>query len=331
MNQPFTREAPFVLGLPSLGFGAAAVGNLYTAVSDAAAAATIAAAVAGGIRLFDTSPFYGHGLSEMRLGKGLLGIADIMVSTKVGRSLAVGEDPGDTGFVDAARARPYFDYSRAGVLAQVEGSCARLGRSRIDIALVHDIGAVTHGDAHPTRFREALDGAFPALADLQAQGVVGTIGIGVNEVAVALETLDTASVDVILLAGRYTLLDQTALDVLLSRCVARGVTVIVGGPYNSGVLAGGDHFDYGAVSPAVRARVTALAAVCARHGVPLAAAALQFPLAHSAVATVIPGARSAAEVEANLALLAVAIPAQLWADLRNAGLLHPDAPVPIGR
>ena len=204
-------------------------------------------------------------------------------------------------------------------------------RDRVELLLVHDLGVLTHGQAHPQRFREALDGAFTALAELKAAGVTKAIGIGVNEVAICLETLAATPIDVILLAGRYTLIDQSALAAMLPACLAKGVRVIVGGPYNSGVLAGGDHYDYTEVPPEVRQRVQAMAAVCARYHVPLAAAALQFPLAHPAVSTVLPGALTVGEVESNLAHLRLPIPADLWAELQALGLLPPEAPVPTGR
>ncbi|MFN7399274.1 MAG: aldo/keto reductase [Sandaracinobacter sp.] len=314
--------------LPALGLGCAAFGNLYAAVPDGDVADTLAAAVEVGVRYFDTAPYYGHGLSESRLGALLPAVDQLVLSTKVGRSLAQGEAPGETGFADAAFARPYFDYRRDAVLRQVEESLQRLRRDRIDILYVHDIGALVHGADHPARFREALEGAFPALAELKAQGVVGAIGIGVNESAVCLETLAEVDLDLILLAGRYTLLEQGALDGLLPLCVERGVGVVVGGPFNSGVLAGGTHYDYAGVPPAIAARVQRMQAVCARHGVRLPAAALQFPLAHPAVVSVIPGARSAAEVRANAAAMGEAIPAAFWADLHGEGLIRPDAPVP---
>jgi D-threo-aldose 1-dehydrogenase len=316
------------VALPALGLGCAAFGNLYTAVSDGDVADALAAAVEAGVRYFDTAPYYGHGLSESRLG-ALLPVPDgVLLSTKVGRSLAEGEAPGETGFVNAAFARPYFDYRRDAVLRQVEESLVRLRRDRIDILYVHDIGALVHGADHPARFREALDGAFPALAELKAQGVVGAIGIGVNEIAVCLETLAEVDLDLILLAGRYTLLEQGPLERLLPICVDRGVGVVVGGPFNSGVLAGGSHYDYAGVPPAVAARVQRMQALALRHGITLPAAALQFPLAHPAVVSVIPGARSAAEVRANAAAMGEAIPAAFWADLKQEGLIHPDAPVP---
>ncbi len=309
--------------------GCAALGNLYAPVSDAAAQATLAAAADGGVRLFDTAPYYGHGLSESRLGAFLASRKQRpLISTKVGRSLAAGEAPGDTGFVDAALARPYFDYSAAAVERQVQDSLGRLGVAAVDMLLVHDLGALTHGGDHRRQFDTAMAGAFPMLAQLKANGVTRAIGLGVNEVAICLEVLAAIDLDVILLAGRYTLLEQAPLDDLLPLCEARGVQLIVGGPFNSGVLAGHPHYDYGVVPPAVAARVQALSALCAAHDVPLAAAALQFPLAHPAVTTVIPGARSPTEMAANIAHMARPIPAALWADMKAQGLIRADAPVP---
>ncbi|PZN93329.1 MAG: pyridoxal 4-dehydrogenase [Alphaproteobacteria bacterium] len=309
--------------------GCAMLGNLYAPVSDAEADSALRAASTGGVHYYDTAPFYGHGLSEARLGRFLASMETRpLLSTKVGRSLAHGEMPGETGFVDAARARPYFDYSAGAVSRQVAESLGRLAVDNVDMLLVHDLGAFTHGSAHERQFDTAMAGAFPALAGLQRQGITRAIGLGVNEVAICLQVLAQIDIDVILLAGRYTLLEQAPLDDLLPLCEARGVQVIVGGPFNSGVLAGSPHYDYGAVPPAVAARVQALSAICARHDVPLAAAALQFPLAHPAVCSVIPGSSSAAEIRANITLVARPIPAALWADLKQAGLLRADAPVP---
>ena len=309
--------------------GCAALGNLYAPISDGDAQAALASAAAGGVHFFDTAPYYGHGLSEARVGHFLQQLPEQpILSTKVGRSLAHGEAPGETGFVDAARARPYFDYSGPAVERQARESLERLGVEAVAMLLVHDLGALSHGGDHPRQFDIAMAGAFPALAALKRAGLTGAIGLGVNEVAVCLQVLAHIDLDVILLAGRYTLLEQASLDDLLPLCAARGVRVIVGGPFNSGVLAGNPHYDYGAVPPTVAARVQGLAAVCGRHGVPLAAAALQFPLAHPAVASVIPGARSAAEMTANIAHMAQPIPAALWAELRETGLIRADAPVP---
>lgn len=328
VNHEFTDEEPPV-AWPRLGLGCAALGNLYAPVDDRDAAATLAAAAAGGTAYFDTAPYYGHGLSEQRLGAFLRRApGPYLVSTKVGRSLADGETPGDTGFVGARRARPYFDYSRAAVEHQVAASLTRLGVAVVDALFVHDLGERTHGAAHEAQMAIALEGAFPALAALKRRGVTRAVGLGVNEVAVCLDVLAATDLDLILLAGRYTLLDQQALDTLLPLCVERGVGVVIGGPFNSGVLAGDAHYDYGAVPPAVADRVAALRSVCDAHGVPLAAAALQFPLAHPAVASVIPGARSASEVEQNLRHMAHPIPRALWDELKERGLLPADAPIP---
>ncbi|MEM1133565.1 MAG: aldo/keto reductase [Pseudomonadota bacterium] len=328
MNQYFTDEKPFLV-LPTLGMGCATLGNLYAPISDADAQATLQAAATGGVSLFDTAPFYGHGLSENRLGAFLNGLPERpMLSTKVGRSLAHGEAPGDTGFVDAGLARPYFDYAAAAVEQQVTESLSRLSVDSVDMLLVHDLGALTHGDDHARQFAIAMEGAFPTLAQMKERGVTRAVGLGVNEVAICLAVLAEIDLDIILLAGRYTLLEQAPLDDLLPECQSRGVQVVVGGPFNSGVLAGNPHYDYGAVPPAVAARVQALSAICERHNVPLPAAALQFPLAHPAVASVIPGARSAAEMTANIANLAHPIPAALWADMKEEGLIRADAPVP---
>lgn len=320
------------VNLPPLGLGCAALGNLYAEVTDAAADATLAAALEGGVSYFDTAPYYGHGLSETRLGRFLAAVTSpVQVSTKVGRSLAPGAPDFETGFVKAAPYTPYFDYSRDAVFTQVEASLKRLGRATLDILFVHDIGEETHGEAHAERFNEALDGAFPALADLKAQGVTHAIGIGVNEIGICLQALAHTEVDFILLAGRYTLLEQDALDTLFPLCAERGTEIIVGGPFNSGVLAGGSHYNYAAAPAEVRQRVEALQAVCHAFDVPLAAAALQFPLAHPLVRSVIPGARSADEVRANIAHMARPVPADLWAEMKAQALLQLDAPVPEAR
>lgn len=334
MNGTLSRRAigRTDLEVTALGFGCAAIGNLYQRVEPDTAAAALQAAWDGGIRYFDSAPYYGHGLSETRLGEFLHGLpaGAAIVSTKVGRSLvpvAQGEE-GDFGFIDPLPNRPVFDYSAGAVRAQVESSLTRLGVDSVDMLLLHDIGAMTHGDAHPPIFRQAMEEALPTLRKMKDEGLVSAIGIGVNEIAVSLATMHAADIDVILLAGRYTLLDQTALDELLPECTARGVSVVVGGPYNSGALVGDDHYDYAAIPSAVAERVAGLAAVCRRFDVPLPAAALQFPLSHPAIAAVIPGSRSATEVQANLAYMARPIPGDLYQAMKTDGLLAPDAPTP---
>jgi D-threo-aldose 1-dehydrogenase len=222
-----------------------------------------------------------------------------------------------------------YDYSYDGIMRSVEDSYQRLGLARIDILYVHDIGVYQHGaEAHAAHMRTLKDSGYRALDELKRGGVVSAIGIGVNESAVLLEALAFADWDVFLLAGRYTLLEQAPLDDLLPLCAARGTSIVVGGPLNSGILAGRDTWNYAAAPADVVSRVTAIRAICDRHNVPLAAAALQFPLAHPQVAAIIPGPRSEAEFTANLALMNHKIPAALWVDLRTAGLLHAAAPTP---
>ena len=312
-----------------LGLGTAALGNLYRKVVDEDAADTLAAAVAAGIGYVDTAPHYGQGLAERRLA-GLPGT--IVISSKVGRVLEPISAPppgaGRHGFIDGDPYEPVFDYSYDGVMRSFEDSCRRLRRERIDILLVHDLGRVTHGHDHPRHLRTFLDGGYRAMAELKAQGAVAAIGMGINEWQVCEEVMAAADLDCVLLAGRYTLLEQTALASFLPLCDRKGVSVIAGGPFNSGVLADGAHYDYAAAPPAIVARVEALRAVCRHHGVPLAAAALQFPLAHPAVACVIPGMAGAAEVAANLALAETDIPLALWAELRDRELIDAMAPVP---
>jgi D-threo-aldose 1-dehydrogenase len=312
-----------------LGFGAAPLGNLYRRVGDAEAEATLAAALSGGIGYVDTAPHYGQGLSERRLGA--YGGAPVL-SSKVGRVLRpIAPPPPGTerhGFIDGDPYEPVFDYTRDGVLRSFESSQKRLRRERIDILLAHDLGAVTHGEAHPRHLRDFLNGGYGAMRELKAAGAVSAIGLGVNEWQIAEEVLGHADLDVVMLAGRYTLLEQTALDSFLPLCERRGVRVIAAGPFNSGILSGGDAYDYAPAPDAVRRRAAALAKVCAAHGAPLAAAALQFPLAHPAVVTVVAGMASADEARANVGLMDYAIPAALWADLKAEGLLRADAPTP---
>lgn len=320
--------------LPPLGFGAGGIGNLYAAVSDQAARETIETALAEGIDYFDTAPHYGFGLSETRLGAALP--ASAKVSTKVGRRLrpAPEVDPlaERHGFMAAAPFEPVFDYSYDGVMRAFESSLERLGRDHIDVLLAHDLGGRTHGADDAMRRREFFDGGYHAMRALRDGGAVGAIGLGVNEWEICDAALEEADFDVFLLAGRYTLLEQTALDRFLPRCAARGVSIIVGGPFNSGVLvegaSPGAHYNYAPAPPEVLDRVRRLEAVCLSHATPLAAAALQFPLAHPQVVSVIPGLSNPDEVRQARAWAAYAIPDALWSDLRGEGLLHPEAPTP---
>jgi D-threo-aldose 1-dehydrogenase len=310
-------------------------------MSNAEAHATVAAALAAGVSYFDTAPHYGFGLSEARLGAALSELDPdqrTLVSTKVGRRL----DPINPtqassvrhGFVGAAAFEPVFDYGYDAVMRSYEESRRRLQRDRIDILFAHDLGRATHGEAHSEHFRAFMEGGYRALRALRDSGAVGAIGLGVNEWQVCEEALAVADFDVILLAGRYTLLEQGALDSFLPRCAARGVSVIVGGPYNSGILAQGVggagpfHYNYEPAPDEIVARVARLEALCGRFGTPLAAAALQFPLAHGQVRSVIPGMATPGEVDEAVRLMQVAIPDALWAALREDDLLHAQAPTP---
>lgn len=325
------------VSLGRIGLGTAPLGNLYAPLSDAEAVETVRRALTLGVRYIDTAPHYGNGLAEHRVGEALRGVdcESVVISTKVGRILSA--DPaaprGQHGFVDVLPFRQHFDYSHDGALRSIEDSLQRLGMARIDIALIHDIDTFTHGpDAQRQRFREAMEGAYPALARLKAAGVVRAIGLGVNDWQVCLDALAHGDFDGFLLAGRYTLIDQSALTELLPACERRGARIILGGPYNSGILARGPvegaTFNYRPAEPAILERVRAVSDVCARFGVPLQSAALQFPLGHRAVATVLPGARSPAEVEANLRFAAHPIPREFWLALRDAQLLAAEVPLP---
>ncbi len=318
------------LHVTTLGLGCATLGSQRAEVSAAEAEAIVCAAWAAGVRYIDTAPYYGVGKAERCVGDAMREIPrdDWALSTKVGRLLRPR--------LGAARAGDHpmpfeavYDYSYDGIMRSFEDSLQRLGLARVDILYVHDIGAMQHGSAaHAGLMRTLRDSGYRALESLRGAGVVHAIGIGVNEREVLLEALEWGAWDAFLLAGRYTLLEQAPLDDLLPKCVEAGTSIVVGGPLNSGILAGRDTWNYAAAPPEIVARVAAIRAVCDRHGVPLAAAALQFPLAHPAVAAIIPGPRSVMEFAANLALLRHPIPASLWMDLREAALLHPDAPVP---
>jgi len=330
--RPIQARSGATLQASALGLGAAALGGLYEPVTDAAAQDVLETAWGLGLRFVDTAPYYGYTRSERRVGSFLAGKprAQFILSTKAGRLMRPDASvaPGDDGWADPLPFRPHYDYGGEGILRSFEDSLQRLGLARIDVLLVHDIGQLTHGDAHARHWQALCDGGgWRALEGLRRRGLVGAIGLGVNEAEVARAALDAADIDCVLLAGRYTLLEQGALP-LLDECARRQVSVLVGGPYNSGLLAGQARYDYAAAPPQALARAEALRAACARHGVPLQAAALQFPLAHPAVAAVLSGMRTADEVRANVAWFETPIPAALWADLRGAGLVAAGAPVP---
>jgi D-threo-aldose 1-dehydrogenase len=326
------------LELTRLGFGGASIGGMFRWVEDEDAIATVRHAWSLGVRYFDTAPLYGYGASERRFGRAL---ADqprdgFVLSTKVGRLVrdAAAIPPRsdidrqmldgreDAYYVVRDPVRMVFDYSADGVRRSIEESLERLGLERIDIALIHD------PDDH---WREAIEGAWPALERLRAEGVIRAVGAGMNQSPMLTRFVRETSIDVVLVAGRYTLLDQGALDDLLPACLERGVGVLVGGVMNSGVLADpwpGATFNYGPAAPEIIDRARRIGQVCERHGVPLRAAAMQFPMAHPAVVSLVAGVRSVAHLDEYPALLAHPIPADLWSDLREEGLIAADAPVP---
>jgi D-threo-aldose 1-dehydrogenase len=302
-----------VIGRGSLVFGGAAIGGLYAPISDEAAAATLQSAWDAGIRAFDTAPHYGVGLSEQRIGGFLAGCprAEFVVSTKVGRRLvpAAGPVDGVEQFYGTPALSRVRDYSADGTLRSLEDSLRRLRLDRTDIALIHD------PDDH---MAEALDGAYPALARLRADGTVGAIGVGVNSASVAEWFVTRCDLDCVLVAGRYTLLDDSAAASLFPRCLARGVQVLAAGVFNSGILADpadGARYDYAPAAPGVLARARRIAEACARYDVPVAAAALRYVLRHPAVTAAVVGARTPEEIRADAGYLGFPIPDALWAEL----------------
>ena len=342
MSKEFTTRAlaRADLRLSDIGLGTAPLGNLYRPVSDAEALGTCRAALDAGISYFDTAPYYGFGLSERRLGDALREHDSVRVSTKVGRLLEpdVTIEPHGLrdGFVSPLRFRPVFDYRHEAIYASWRASLQRLGLPSLDILYVHDIGRRTHGADHEHYFTQLTKGGgLRALEELRSTGAIKAFGLGVNEIEVCLQAMDHTDLDVILLAGRYTLLEQKALDRLLPACERRGTSVVIGGPYNSGILAAGTrhggslYHDYAPAPSAVVERVRRLEACCERFDVPLAAAALQFPLGHKSVVSVIPGLAGTAQLEQTRALYQTVIPAELWSTLKAEGLLREDAPVPV--
>jgi D-threo-aldose 1-dehydrogenase len=308
--------------LTEISLGCAQLGNLYRAIDDEQAHAVVDAAWERGIRYFDTAPHYGLGLSERRLGAALAGRPreEFVVSTKVGRLLEprpVATARDDEGFDVPGTHRRVWDFSRDGVRRSLEESLERLALDRVDIVYLHD------PDHH---WDEALRQAYPALEDLRTQGVVASIGAGMNQAAMLADFARHTDMDMFMLAGRYTLLEQGALDELLPLCVERGIAVVAAGVFNSGLLATGEpsaagRYDYGDPPAELVERARRLAAICCEHGVSLPAAAIAFPLEHPAVLSVCVGARSAAQIERNIDLLETGVPEALWSDLRLRGLL----------
>ncbi|MGC0314923.1 aldo/keto reductase [Kitasatospora acidiphila] len=331
MDAPRVRLGRSTVITTRLALGGAALGNLFSPIGDAAATAAVDAAWQAGLRSFDTAPHYGLGLSERRLGAALRGRprAEYSISTKVGRILEPLPHPaGDdlaNGFAVPATHRRRWDFTADGVRRSLEESLTRLGLDRVDVVYLHD------PDDH---LAQALNEAYPALERLRSEGLVGAIGAGMNHSVPLTRFARETDVDVVLLAGRYTLLDQSALTDLLPAAAARGVSVVVGGVFNSGLLADpgpGATFDYAQAPPPLLARALELQQVCERHGVPLRAAAVRFAFGHPAVAGVLVGARSAGEITDATEQLAAPIPAALWEELRASGLLPAGVPVPETR
>jgi D-threo-aldose 1-dehydrogenase len=340
-NLPARRIGQTELEVSVLGLGGAPLGDLYERIPEERAVATLEIAYQRGIRFFDTAPLYGHGLSEHRLGHVLRSKprADLVVSTKVGRWLRPerGELVDRGQFAGGLNFQTVYDYSYDGTMRALEQSYHRLGMDRVDIALIHDVDIWTHGsaEAYERRFREAMDGAYRALHELRRSGVVRAIGVGINEVAPCVRFAKEAAFDCFLLAGRYTLLEQNGLNDLFPLAEQHGFSLLLGGPFNSGILATGAtpgaKYNYKPAPPAIIKQVARIEAVCKRHDVPLAAAAIQFPLGQPTIASIVPGAVSPFEVERNAAYVDMQIPRSLWDELKAEKLLAADAPVPVIR
>ncbi len=320
-----------------LGFGGASIGELFVRVTEHDALATIDRAWDAGVRYFDTAPWYGRGLSELRTGSGLRDHprAEYALSTKVGRYLrpATAESYDGSPWLGGAPNDVVFDYTYDGIMRSVEQSRLRLGITRFDIAFIHDLDRLYFDqDTMDAHFRDLATSGWRALEELRSSGQIGGFGAGINDLGLIPRFLDLGDIDAFLIAMPYTLLDQAVLDAEFPACAARGVGFVIGAVFASGILAKGPvpgaRYAYAEASPEVMARTLAIQAVCERHGVPLAAAALQFPLGHPSVASVIPGASSPAQQERTVAWFGHPIPVDLWAELKHEGLLREDAPVP---
>lgn len=324
------------LDVTAFAFGTAPIGNFLREIDDATADAMVQHAWNAGIRFYDTAPMYGHGLSELRLGHSLRwkNRSDFVVASKVGRLLKAKKrsEIDFSPWTNAAANEMIFDYSYDGTMRSFEDSLQRLGLEHIDMLFIHDIDRFTRGDAQPEVFRQAMDGCWRALETLRGEGLVKAIGVGVNEWEVCLEALRQRDFDCFLLAGRYTLLEQDALNEFLPLCQERNVAVMVGGGFNSGILAtgavGGAKYNYAPAPVAVMDKVARIEAVCRDHNVPLPAAALQFVVAHPAIPSFCAGTRTVEQLSQNLAWFSHPIPAAFWADLKHRKLIREDAPVP---
>jgi len=323
--------------LTQLGFGGASIGELFVRVSEADAAATLTSAWDAGVRYFDTAPWYGRGLSELRTGAGLRDHprADYALSTKVGRWLRPSTADGFDGspWLGGLPNEVVFDYTYDGIMRSVEGSRLRLGIMSFDVAWIHDLDRLYFDQSTmDSHFRDLATSGWRALEELRASGQIGAIGAGINDLGLMPRFLDIGDIDAFLVAMPYTLLDQDVLDAEFPACLERGVGFVIGAVFASGILAKGPvpgaKYAYAEPSAEMVAKTRRIAAVCERHGVPLAAAALQFPLGHPAVASVIPGASGPAQQARNVEAFRTAIPDDLWTELKHEGLLRDDAPVP---
>ena len=325
--------------LTPLGFGGAGLGDLFVKVTESEAERTLAAAWDSGIRYFDTAPWYGRGQSEHRTGRFLYRQTrgDLVLSTKVGRVMRAPADPeafDSTGWVGGLHFEHRFDYSYDGIMRAYEDSLQRLGMTRIDLLVIHDLDFWFNGtEERVTAYLAQLfTSGWRALAELKAAGRIRGVGAGINELGMMPRFLDLVDVDFFLLAMRYTLLEQETLEMELPRCAERGVGIVIGGVFNSGILASGAvpgaKYNYADATADILDKVGRIDAVCHRHGVPLAAAALQFPMGHPSVASVIPGALHPDHVERNVEHFRRSIPQELWAELKAEKLLRADAPTP---
>ena len=330
-NKPITKS------LPKLSLGTASMGNLYKVVSDESCMETLQLAWDSGLRYIDTAPFYGQGLSETRVGSFLAdkNPDDYILSTKVGRILVpeVGESPHEKNcYVQGLPFDPVYDYTYDAIYKSVEDSFERLGRRKIDIAYVHDIGTLTHGDDNAKHMKDLLDGGIKALEELKSDGVIHAYGLGVNEKEICMDVLTHTDVDVFLLAGRYTLLEQESLDDLLPLCAQKNVDIVIGGVFNSGILVNykTDNlmYNYAPAPQHIVDRVNGLANICDDYGVPLPAVAIQFASCHPVIQSTLVGASKSSHLQQAIHWNTIDIPHDLWAELKHNNLIKANAPTP---
>lgn len=339
---PARKVGRTALSVSLMGFGSAPLGELYTKLDEDVCAATVRAARTSGVNLFDSSPHYGNGLAEHRLGAALRKFPrdSFVISTKVGRHMnpleggasTVGKDVISPGFAGGLTHKAKFDYSYDGVMRSVEQSLLRLAVSNIDILLIHDVDVWTHGEEMERRFKEAMEGAYVALDKLRSEGSVKAIGCGLNEADMCERFARAGDFDCMLLAGRYSLLEQDALGSFLPLAVEKKISILLGGVFNSGILATGPipgaKYNYRDAPPEIMARAGRIEAICKSHNVPLAVAAMRFPLGHPAMASIVLGAVAPHEIQRNLEGFTQRVPQSLWKDLKAAGLMREDAPLP---